>query len=354
MTTPTWTRRNPLSTAQESRLIRHLDPALLDLAGAFESRHSPTSVVPTLPSFLDRLEPLLSLVLSIPAAKPSGHLRVAYLLQLMGHLAPAIEGYPLSNTHDDTCHLFDTLDRFDHGCTAVLLGDELGPSRSNDKESSTKGSFEVEQLTNTELVRLKSLVRHVRQTLDSRLRRPQLVPLAVNPFEERLEIDVRTRFGPVSDDLEGTPELSMGEESTTEDEAMSVDTIETVRPGFGSGSDPDSDSDNDEFEAVEIRSPSPPRSRSGDNAAAFEIQFDSVVPLPAMHGSNPDSDQTPIVTQARGFDPDEEYPPDSDDEENRDEGGTATTTKAVEEKLDAVFAKSRAILEQLERQRDDS
>lgn len=46
-------QRKPLTTSQESRLVRYLDDELLKFSGAYESRHSGTSRLPDLSTFLD-------------------------------------------------------------------------------------------------------------------------------------------------------------------------------------------------------------------------------------------------------------------------------------------------------------
>ncbi|TNY22520.1 hypothetical protein DMC30DRAFT_339541, partial [Rhodotorula diobovata] len=73
------------------------------------------------------LHPLIAFILSIPAAPPSHSLRVAYLLQLTGFLAPALDGYTLSD--DALPQLWSALDRFDTGWVAVLSGQDWDSAR---------------------------------------------------------------------------------------------------------------------------------------------------------------------------------------------------------------------------------
>lgn len=354
----TSTSRKPLTTVQESRIIRHLDPALLDLSGAFESRHSSSSQCPALASFLDTLPSLLSLILSIPAAKPSGGLRVAYLLQLTGYLGPAVEGYPLNDESLDK--LFQTIDEFDKGWETVLKG------REHDKMSAqgSGGTFEVQPLRNTDLIRLKSLIQDLRQVLSSSLNLPEMVPLGINPFEQEIGVDVRRRFGDDEEaKVEETPELSMGEDedTTDDDDSMSVDTLQAT-------ADDEEDSDA-EFEAVEIVSPPPsrhlslsensiedtyisPSSDPEDSPGAFEIHFEGLPPPTLRDGEiTINEGTTPIVGQRRGFDPDEEYPLEDEDEEERQgsdagEDG-ADERKEIRERVKKVFERTEETLRKL-------
>ncbi|GAA5845360.1 hypothetical protein JCM5353_006351 [Sporobolomyces roseus] len=358
------TLRKPLTTVQESRLIRHLDPSLLDLSGAFESRHSSSSQCPTLTSFLDTLPSLLRLILSIPAAKPSGGLRTAYLLQLTGYLGPAVEGYPLNDESLDK--LFETVEEFDKGWETVLQGREHVKMDSKVMESGEGTTFEVQPLRNTDVVRLKSLIQDLRQVLSSSLNLPEMVPLALNPFEQEIGVDVRRRFGEGEEArIEQTPELSMGEDEgiTDDDDSMSVDTLQAT-------ADDDEDSDA-EFEAVEIVSPLPsrhlplsansvedsyttPSSDPEDSPRAFEIHFEGLPPPTLTDGEiQLNSGATPITGQRRGFDPDEEYP--LDDEEETEDAGVgedgADERKAIRERVEKVFERTEETLRQSEESR---
>lgn len=51
--------RRPLTTAQEARLIRHLDEQLLRLSGDYGSRYSLSSPLQTMEDFLDAVSQLL-------------------------------------------------------------------------------------------------------------------------------------------------------------------------------------------------------------------------------------------------------------------------------------------------------
>ncbi|GAA5947261.1 hypothetical protein JCM3765_001595 [Sporobolomyces pararoseus] len=366
--------RKPLSAAQESRLIRHLDPALLSLSGSFESRHSLNSQLPTLSSFLDAIVPLLSLVLAIPAAKPSGGLRVAYLLQLTGYLSPAIEGYPLND--DSIDKLFAFIERFDRGWAVALEGKEWDSAKGMVKEIGEQAiegeKFEVQPLRNTDLVRIKSLIQDLRQVLSSSLNLPEMVPLSINPFEQNLGVDVRRRFGPEDEEIERTPELSMGEETgdeaTAEDDAMSIDTVHTGRKRFLDQEEEEED-DEDEFEQVEIVSPSShlpsayphsidddsyisPSSDPEDSPATFEIHFTGPPPPTLTDGEiTINSGQNPISGQTRGFDPDEEYPVEDEEGLTGDEG--ANDKREIREKVKKVFEKTEAILARMGGERED-
>ncbi|GAA5900329.1 uncharacterized protein JCM6883_002810 [Sporobolomyces salmoneus] len=372
--------RRPLSTAQEGRLIRHLDPALLTLSGNFESRHSANSQLPTLSSFLEQLVQLLSFVLAIPAAKPSGSLRSAYLLQLTGYLAPAIEGYPLGEESLDK--LFSVLERFDRGWAAILEGREwdstTGMAKEEQVEREHNGEgYEVQALRTTDLVRIKSLIQDLRLVLSSSLNLPELVPLSINPFEQSLGIDVRRRFGPEGgqSEIERTPELSMGEETEDgEDDTMSIDTVQDAQGDSNAPQEEEDDEDSDEeFEQVEIVSPSShlppvypnsiddndtftsPSTDPADSPAAFEIHFNGPPPPTLTDGEiTINSGETPIVGQRRGFDPDEEYPleDEEDEEDGESRGGEGDgDKKAMREKVKRVFEKTEAVLRQLDAQR---
>ncbi|GAA5835094.1 hypothetical protein JCM3766R1_006866 [Sporobolomyces carnicolor] len=364
------TRRRPLSNAQEGRLIRYLDPALLELSGNFESRHSPASQLPTLTSFLDAIVRLFAFVLAIPAATPSGGLRVAYLLQLTGYLSPAIEGYPLNDASLD--RLFLLLDTFDRGWTAVLEGREWDSVTGRAKEEgegerSFEAEYEVQSLRNTDFVRIKSIIQDLRQVLSSSLNVPELVPLAVNPFDQVLGVDVRTRFGPREGQDENTPELSTDGE-TTEDDSMSIDTTNSQANRGPSEQGDDSDDDSDaEFEPVDIVPQSRPIDRDfiddeetsvsasldpDDPPSTFEIHFNGPPPPTLTDGDisiNPG--QTPIVGQSRGFDPDEEYPPEDEDEveaSGERDGEWTRENRAVRDKVKRVFETTEATLRRLD------
>ncbi|GAA5875406.1 hypothetical protein JCM16303_000613 [Sporobolomyces ruberrimus] len=370
------TLRKPLSAAQESRLIRHLDPALLSLSGSFESRHSPSSRLPTLSSFLDALVPLLSLVAAIPAAKPSGGLRVAYLLQLLGYLGPAIEGYPLDD--DALDDLIATIHKFDLVSSVVLEGKEWDSSTGRAKEESAQGEddqvYAVQALRNTDVVRLKSFVQDLRQVLSSSLDLPEFVPLSINPFEQGLGVDVRGRFGP-DEEMEQTPELSMGEE-TEEDDSMSIDTVQAAN---GQDEDAEEEASDGEFEAVEIvTSPNSrfshsslptfddgeenetyvsPSSDPEDGPTSFEIHFNGPPPPTLTDGEiTINQGQTPIVGQSKGFDPDEEFPleDERDDEVQSGGGDDGSARREIREKLRTMFARTDEALKRLEAEREPS
>lgn len=259
----------------------------------------------------------------------------------------------------------------------MLEGKEWDSAKGREKEVEEEQpiegeGYEVQPLRNTDLVRIKSLIQDLRQVLSSSLNLPEMVPLSVNPFEQNLGVDVRRRFGLEAEEIERTPELSMGEETgdetTTEDEAMSIDTTHTLDP-----EEEEEDDEEDQFEQVEIVSPSSsrlpsaypqsidddsyisPSSDPEDSPAAFEIHFTGPPPPTMTDGEiTINSGQTPIVGQSRGFDPDEEYPVEDDEEEARQAGEEGLTSKReIREKVKKVFEKTGEILERLGTQRED-
>ncbi|GAA5835453.1 hypothetical protein JCM9279_004544 [Rhodotorula babjevae] len=379
----------PLTPTQESRLIRYLDQELLRLSGGFESRHSGRSArLPTLASFLEAILPLLAFVLSIPAAPPSHSLRVAYLLQLTGYLAPACDGYTLDDASLPA--LFAALARFDHGWAAVLDGRDWDSARGAPAPAPSPSAPGAPQaaapLRTTDRVRLDSLVRDLQGVLAVSLGLPEFVPLENDPFQQVLrQRDLAApggMSGPDGDDDEmdvasgaATPSLvsdASGAGDSTDDDAMSVDTaVATPSEVIEADDDLDGNDEDDEdgvdFEEVLPASSSHPStsfSRLADAYAdppaadgSFELHFTGVPPPTLQDGElSLSGGQTPFVAQQRGFDPDAEYPlseeegepivegDDDDDEGHEHEDGMSDETRT---RLEGVFERTLGLLREL-------
>ncbi|GAA5977992.1 hypothetical protein JCM10908_004188 [Rhodotorula pacifica] len=345
--------RKALTTAQESRLVRYLDDELLKLSGAFESRHSGTSRLPTLDAFLQALLPLHAFILTIPAVPPSAALRIAYYLNLTSFIPPALDGYTVLDETLDS--LFETLARFDRGWVAVLRGEDWDSTTGQARPDTTAGAGSSGMRT-TDRARLESLVKQVRAVLAISLGLPQFVPLENDPFLEMLQQrrDQPDLAGPLPNhfkqmrssaiDPEGedddstpsqasTPSLVTDESLASDaDSAMSVDTVtdgsltagsdqDTVAMSgveIGDDDDDDEDVDDADFEEVAPTTAAPPRFQhdrlpnaivdAPEPDGSFEIHYE--IPPPALHDGEItlENGATPIVGQRRGFDPDAEYP----------------------------------------------
>ncbi|BGP13912.1 hypothetical protein JCM10213_002555 [Rhodosporidiobolus nylandii] len=379
--------RKPLTEAQEARLIRHLDQELLKLSGAYESRHALSSPLQTLGDFLDAIVPLHSFILSIPAAPPSSSIRVSYFLQLTGFLAPALDGYTLLDETLD--HLFLVLSRFDAGWVAVLRGQEwdssVGAARAGDS-----GSAGGEMRT-TDRVRLESLIKEIKAVLAVSLGLPEFVPLENDPFQELLK-QQKGRSAPVRLEELHTPasrqaqagedaEMQPASGSATpslvsdagEDDSMSVDTAVATPSSASLASDLEEEEGSDsEFEEVAVSGPplTAPLpsdysstahllsvSAYADSPAAdgsFAIHFTGPPPPTLQDGEvSLQGGTTPIVGQARGFDPDEEYPPEEEIGERVGEGDVESEIEedgieeGVRERVNRVFEGAAAVLDEL-------
>jgi hypothetical protein len=116
----------------------------------------------TLTAYLERAEPILSVVLQIPPTKPSGALRVTLLLRLTGDVIGAFGGYAPddADARDTLLAFFDLLDA---GWLAVLCTQAWDPKALSGIDDST--GMEVDDsgasgytMSATERARLRSLV----------------------------------------------------------------------------------------------------------------------------------------------------------------------------------------------------
>ncbi|BGP46143.1 hypothetical protein JCM10450v2_001983 [Rhodotorula kratochvilovae] len=396
--------KKALTAPQESRLIRYLDGELLRLSGALEARHAPTARLPTLDAFLDAVHPLLAFILAIPAAPPSHALRVAYLLQLTGYLAPAIDGYVLA----DAClpALFDTFARFDAGWVAVLEGADWDSARGEPEPAPApaEGAPTGGAMRTTDRVRLDSLVREIKGVLAVSLGLPEFVPLENDPFEQLLrqrELE-SARLGelrrPQEEGDDGDEEMqpagsgaatpSLVSDASTAgdtDDAMSVDTAVATPSELLDGTADDEDEDDEDgvdFEEVVLPAPHGPISLSSTAASSssfladggayaeppaadgsFNVHFTGVPPPTLQDGElSLQGGQTPFVAQQRGFDPDAEYP--LAEEDGDPIGGNALTgpggedapevedgiDEGTRERVKRVFERTEKVLAELKAQ----
>ncbi|GAA5862210.1 hypothetical protein JCM8547_007772 [Rhodosporidiobolus lusitaniae] len=384
--------KKALSSSQEAKLIRYLDAELHKLSGNYESRHSVNSPLQSLSDFLDALHPLLSFILSIPAAPPSSDIRVAYLLQLTGYIPPALDGYPVLDSAVPA--LFFTLSRFDAGWVAVLRGQDWDSS-TGAPHPLPPGSPAGGAVRTTDRVRLESLIKSTKGVLAIALGLPEFVPLEEDPFlllrkqmevrreeerirEEEKKVKERERERKRSRRAEGEEEdegeVEMRDEGATpslvsdsgaeEDDAMAVDTdvSAVATPSAASLDMEEEEGSDDEFEEVAL----PPSCTSlltstatsgtstpfayADSPSAdgsFSIHFPGPPPPTLTDGEFSLGDgETPIVGQARGFDPDAEYPP---EEEEGEEGGEEEdgVGEEVREKVRRVFEGAERVLGEL-------
>ncbi|KDQ59806.1 hypothetical protein JAAARDRAFT_126581 [Jaapia argillacea MUCL 33604] len=113
--------RPPLSPAQERRLIDNLDERFLDITRAFKKRTLPSSILPTLQSYLTATHTLLSLILQIPPlTRTSISLRTTLLLRLTGDVMTCFAGYP--PVVGSLAPLLQWMDELDRGWLAVIRG----------------------------------------------------------------------------------------------------------------------------------------------------------------------------------------------------------------------------------------
>ncbi|GAA5888153.1 hypothetical protein JCM6882_000300 [Rhodosporidiobolus microsporus] len=376
--------RKALSSAQEARLIRHLDESLLQLSGKYEGRHGTSSPLQTLEDFLDALLPLLSFILTIPSAPPSSDIRIAYLLQLTGFLPPALDGYTILDHELDK--LFNVLAQFERGWIAVLEVRDWDSARGQASEGPGGGG----KMRTTDRVRLESLIKEIKAVLAISLGLPEFVPLENDPFQELLKQQEGRRQPVRLEDLKQPQrerEAAEGEEAAMEpvstastpslvpdsDEAMSVDTA-VATPSSASIVDDDGDEEGSDSEFEEVlpaadASTSAAMSLSSPTASlptayadapsadgSFVLHFTGPPPPTLQDGElSLGQGETPIVGQSRGFDPDEEYPPEDEvgervgeermsEEEAETEDGMEESTR---ERVKAVFAEAEKVLARL-------
>lgn len=340
-----------------------------------------------------QLLPLLSFILCIPAAESSSVLRVAYLLQLTGFLSPALDGYTVLD--ENLPLLFDVLSRFDQGWVAILRGQDWDSSTGTARPLPPHGTrTRGDGMRTTDRIRLETLVKNVKQVLAVSLGLPEFVPLEEDPFElllkqsrertERQRIEEAERpqreskrakvveeqavdMLPASESGEGgaTPSL-VSDTDADGDDAMSVDTA-VATPSASSlvldtddGEDEEA-SDDDFEEVIAVSSSSAlPSAYSTPPAAdgSFSIHFTGPPP-PSLQDQEISlaNGATPIVGQSRGFDPDEEYPPENEEgervgedregehgEEDGIDGRTREKVKRVFEQAEKVLAELRSVV----------
>lgn len=355
----------PLTSRQESRLIGHLDSALLSLARNFNNRHAPNSLLVTLLDYLHALADLQAVVLAIPPAGASAHLRSAYALQLLSLLPDAVVGFNLP-PRAQRAAFWARLGRWDEECVAVLHGWEWDSRTGTAKGEEGSGS----QLTGTERVRLRSSIADVQTALEGILGPTQFKPLEFNPFvpgseaeaklgdHPRPELTERER-GEVAIEEQGTPSL-VSDAETASEVGMDLDSEVEVPAGQGTlddvviraGGDGESD-DDDDFEEVVVPDPSgadddhftahTPANASAGSDAGFSISFQGP-PIPLV-SDEPGTRDGPVAS-ARGFDPDAEYPdsePDESDEEAFEVGEEVVESEAA---MAVELGKARRVFEQ--------
>ncbi|GAA6026968.1 hypothetical protein JCM8097_006002 [Rhodosporidiobolus ruineniae] len=393
--------RPPLTEQQEARLIRHLDQQLAAFEGAFSSRHSSSSPLQSIHDFLDAILPLLSFILTTPAAAPTCSLRTSYLLQLTGFLAPAFDAYTLSDDSLDA--LFSTLDRFDAGWVCCLRGFDWDSAAGRAREEAGASGA---AMRNTDRARLETLVREIKAVLAISLGLPEFVPLENDPFlelrkqmeerrqalgpEELARLDRRRAEATAGTGEEEEAEMrpasssastpSLVSDAEDEDDAMSVDAA-VATPSSAADSliedDGASDEEGSDADFEEVPVPGAPSlstltssttSLPGSNAyseppaadGSFSIHFTGIPPPTLQDGElSLAQGATPIIGQARGFDPDEEYPPEDEvgervgeegmlDEE--DEGGEDVVEEKTRERVKKVFEQTERVLKELRAQ----
>lgn len=368
----------PLAPRQESRLIGHLDTALLHLARNLNNRHAPNSALPSLPSYLHALADLNAVVLAVPPVAPSAQLRAAYALQLLSLLPDGVAGYGLP-PRSQRGAVWARLGRWDEEWVAVVRGVEWDSRSGKAKEE--EGGGRRAELTGTERVRLRSLIGDVRAALEGILGPTQFKPLEFNPFVPGSESEAKLGDHPrpeltgrVEGEVaieEGTPSL-VSDAETGSEVGMDLDTeVEATSEQLGADDvvikdEMDDSDDDDEFEEVDVPEldtavddyPSYPTSiTEPDSNAAFSISFQGP-PIPLDAAQPPTDAQHPSVPPSRGFDPDAEYPDSEPEEEEEDEDEYEPGVEVAENeaamavelgKARRVFERTLAALEEVER-----
>ncbi|KAK7040275.1 hypothetical protein VNI00_009742 [Paramarasmius palmivorus] len=148
----------PLSVKQERRLVEYLDEEFIKLTRGYKKRLDPDSHVPTLPSYLEVTQKLLSMILQIPPFDPSTSLRTTFLLRLTSDAFNAIPGY--TPNAQDLPTLIDWLDDLDQAWLVVLRLQVWDPKEGAGitVELSTNSNVRSSPITQTERTRLKSLL----------------------------------------------------------------------------------------------------------------------------------------------------------------------------------------------------
>ncbi|ORY56429.1 hypothetical protein BCR35DRAFT_309831 [Leucosporidium creatinivorum] len=331
-----------LSSAQETRLIVYLDNELSTLQRSFEARHSPSSTLPTVSTFLDQVLSLLSFILTIPPI--NRELRTAYYLTLTGLLPDALTGYelPLETLPD----VWRALRRFDAGWVAVLHGQAWDSSTG--AASALPADTTAAPLSWTERARLSSLVTDIRSTLAIVLGIPVHGGEGRKEYNPRGEI-VEPRLKPLE------TEMSNGEEGEHETGAL-VDggEVGSTPSLVDDGEDDDleimevdtpadeDDDDDDEFEEVDVSPSASPSTASralsplspGSQQAqeAFSIHFHAPPSAPVSADVSEALNSEPKAA----MDPDEEYGNFDGDETEEDRGVKIECEKVFEGTIAAL------------------
>ncbi|KIM87336.1 hypothetical protein PILCRDRAFT_63850 [Piloderma croceum F 1598] len=155
-----------LSRIQERKLVDYLDRRFLEITGAYRKRSQPsTSKLPTLASYLEANQQLLSIILQIPPIDPSTSLRITFLLRLTGDVMSSISGYPadLAALPD----LLEFLDDLDQAWVTVLDSQIWNPSskaavdlviNTRNLTDSNSNMIHSTPMNQTERTRLRSLL----------------------------------------------------------------------------------------------------------------------------------------------------------------------------------------------------
>ncbi|KAK4686886.1 hypothetical protein P7C73_g3233, partial [Tremellales sp. Uapishka_1] len=142
-----------LTPRQQSRLVSHLDGQFLAL-----ERDDHKHAFVALPALLDRLSPLLTLILQIPPLNPFSYLRTAYLLNFTGVVVTYIVSLPL-DAPETLVRLLRFIQRIDEGGQVVLRGQAWVP-----KLGGVKVDF-AGQVDQTERIRLRSMILSSREKM---------------------------------------------------------------------------------------------------------------------------------------------------------------------------------------------
>jgi len=354
----------PLTSRQESRLIGHLDSAILDLARKYNNRHAPNSLLRTLLDYLNAIADLSALVLAVPPVGASAHLRSAYALQLLSLLPDAVTGYNLP-PRSQRAAFWARLARWDEESVAVLFGQQW-----DSKAGRARGlrGARASQLTGTERVRLRSLIDDGRTALEGVLGPTQFTPLEFNPFVPGSEAEAKLGEHPrpeltgrgsgevaIEEGEEATPSL-VSDAETTSEVGMDLDPEVEVTPDPSLADDvvvrdqaDDDDDDFDDFEEVVV-----PETDGGVDypsyiippsvpEAEFSISFQGPPTTPDL--ALPEQ-QHPPIPPSKGFDPDAEYPDsegaESDGDDAYDPGEDVVESEAA---VAVELAKARRVFE---------
>ncbi|KAI0738029.1 hypothetical protein C8Q80DRAFT_292205 [Daedaleopsis nitida] len=147
---------NPLSQAQERKIVDYLEDHFLDITRNYKKRSDPSSNLTTLAAYLEATHHMLSLILQIPPVDPSAPLRTSFLLRLTGEVLQSVTGYVPDM--DVLPVLLAWLTDLDRGWLAVLRSQAWDADACVGVDAALPEGARASPMSQTERARLRSLL----------------------------------------------------------------------------------------------------------------------------------------------------------------------------------------------------